>query len=107
MNAHALTVIAGGADTGKSLIAEALVAFRGQPMIARDHVRELLRHQVDEWLITRATFAMAEEILAAGSSCVAVGWNLDPADRAGWLAVAARTGAVMRWVHCEIVGGHG
>ena len=39
-----LTVIAGGPDTGKSLLAEALVAYRGQAMVARDHVRALLQH---------------------------------------------------------------
>ncbi len=38
-----LTVIAGGPETGKSLIAVALVAYRGQAMIARDHVRKILR----------------------------------------------------------------
>ncbi|WP_424138178.1 AAA family ATPase [Roseomonas chloroacetimidivorans] len=97
-----LTVIAGGPDTGKSLIAEALVAYRGQAMIARDHVRDLLRHPVDEWHITLATFGMARELLRAGVSVCAVGWNLEPADRAGWLAVARETGADCRWVQVEV-----
>ncbi|WP_338661763.1 AAA family ATPase [Pararoseomonas sp. SCSIO 73927] len=96
-----LTVIAGGPDTGKSLIAEALVAYRGQAMIARDHVRALLQHQVDEWLITLTTFAMARELLRAGISVCAVGWNLEPDDRAGWTAVARETGADCRWVQVE------
>jgi predicted kinase len=98
-----LTVIAGGPDTGKSLLAEALVAFRGQTMIARDHVRALLQHPVDEWLVTLVTFAMAREVLWAGYSVCAVGWNLEPSDRVGWLAVARETGADCRWVQVEAV----
>jgi hypothetical protein len=97
-----LTVVAGGADTGKSLIAEALVAYRGQAMIARDHVRELLRHPVDEGAVTLATFAMARALLHCGLPVCAVGWNLEPEDRAGWLAVARETGADCRWVQVEM-----
>jgi predicted kinase len=96
-----LTVIAGGPDTGKSLLAEALVAFRSQTMIARDHVRALLQHPVDERLVTLVTFAMAREVLRAGHSVCAVGWNLEPSDRTGWLAVAREAGADCRWVQVE------
>jgi predicted kinase len=99
-----LTVVAGGADTGKSLIAEALVTYRGQVMIARDHVRALLRHPADEWTITLATFGMARELLRAGLDVCTVGWNLEPGDRAGWLAVARETGAECRWVQVEMAG---
>ncbi|MBP0492099.1 AAA family ATPase [Pararoseomonas indoligenes] len=96
-----LTVIAGGPDTGKSLIAEALVAYRGQVMIARDHVRSLLQHPVEEWLVTLTTFAMAREILRAGVSVCAVGWNLEPDDRTTWFEVARESGADCRWVQVE------
>ena len=97
-----LTVIAGGPETGKSLIAVALVAYRGQAMIARDHVRKILRHPVDEGHLTLATFGMARELLHAGVSVCAVGWNLEHADREGWLAVTRDTGATCRWVQVEV-----
>ncbi|MBP0492183.1 hypothetical protein [Roseomonas indoligenes] len=96
-----LTVIAGGPETGKSLIAEALVAYRGQAMIARDHVRSLLQHQVDEWVVTLTTFAMARTLLQADVSVCAVGWNLEADDRAGWRELARETGADCRWVQVE------
>lgn len=96
-----LTVIAGGPDAGKSLIAEALVAYRGQAMVARDHVRSLLQHEVEKGVLTLATFGLARSLLHAGLDVCAVGWNLEPQDREGWLAVAAEAGASCRWVQIE------
>lgn len=96
-----LTVISGGADTGKSLIAELLVREKGYAMVARDHVRAALTAPLDEWQITLATFGMARALLQAGVNVCAVGWNLEPADRSGWQDVARDTGAGMRWVHVE------
>lgn len=93
-----LTVIAGGMDTGKSLIAEALVAFRpGMVMVARDHVRAMM-NTTDEAAVTGETWNIARIALREGRNVIAVGWNLLPSDREGWAAVAAETGAALRWV---------
>jgi predicted kinase len=100
-----LTVISGGPDTGKSLIAELLVKEKGCAMVARDLVRPTFGVAVDEGIITQTLAAMARTLLQAGHDVCTVSWNLLPSDRALWLRIAAETGAACRWVHIEAIQG--
>jgi predicted kinase len=104
MSPPLLTVISGGANTGKSLYGELLARHQNAVLICRDHVRAMLRAtqgDLSELSATLATFAIARDELGNGRNVVAVGWNLDPVDREGWLGVAGKAQARFRWVTCE------
>lgn len=100
-----LTVLSGGPDTGKSLIAEALVAYRPCRMVTRDETRAILEAvqggSPDEWTVTLATAQAARVTLLAGRDCVAVGQNLEASDQDLWTSLARETGARLRWVKVE------
>lgn len=96
-----LTVIAGGADTGKSLVAEAMAREKGWPIVARDPIRASFRAPVDEAIITAGMAALVETMLLAGLSVITVSWNHLPSDEQLWLDVAQRCGVPCRWIACR------
>ena len=85
-----LTVISGTADTGKSLVAEAMSREKGWPVVARDPLRASFRAQVDEEIITTGMAALVESLLHSGLSVITVSWNQLPSDQQLWLEVARR-----------------
>lgn len=100
-----LTVIAGGPDTGKSLVAELLVREKGYTLVARDTIRAALINPPDEWAITLMMVEMAQVALEAGRSVLTVSQNLDPADRKRWTDLAEANRVPLRWIGCEVANG--
>ena len=97
-----LTVISGAANTGKSLIQEALMAQTDYVLIARDVIRPTFGRTVSEGAITLVMVDLARSLLNSSYNVLAVAQNLHPVDRKRWEDVARETGSACRWVHVEM-----
>lgn len=94
-----LVVIAGPANSGKMPLAQELLSATPQPVLLhRDLVRQALVTPVDEWVLTLCTAAAARPLLQSGHNVVAVGWNMEPADRELWESVSEETDSEFIWL---------
>jgi hypothetical protein len=95
-----LVVVAGPANSGKMPLGRRLLSEdRGLVLVHRDHLRDAFEiNRPDEWEITLLMGQLVRGILELGRSPLVVAWNLDPADRTLWFAIAAEYRVACEWL---------